>query len=316
MGKKIDTNAASPLITVIIATYNSATTLRWTLLSVQKQQFQNFEVRIIGDGCSDDSADVVASFNDPRFHWTNLSCNSGSQSAPNNEGLLQAKGSFIAYLGHDDLWFPWHLSSLLESLEKTKADFVFSLCACLGPKGICNPLGPPLIEEKNLMNHFTPPSSWLHRKNLIHLCGPWRTDIEKIQHPVDVDFWKKALQHKQRFHFCPCLTVLKFPSPWWKSYQLKENHPQEPFLEPLFNKPQELQIQVLTQIAVDSLPYDVRKTKPLWKKGLLFLMEFYGRNRFPLSLLLLSRFQKRRRKTWLERGLPLKPMSNGFTRNA
>ena len=297
-------SSKSPLVTVIVAAYNSAKTLGWTLRSIQRQQLQDFEVRVIGDGCTDESETVVASLKDARFHWTNLPSNSGSQSTPNNRGLVDAQGSYVAYLGHDDLWFPWHLSRMVCSLETNQADFVFSLCACFGPEGIRNPLGPPLIVENNLADHFTPPSSWLHRKDLIDDCGFWRCDVTKLDRQIDCEFWGRALKHKKKFHFCPELTVLKFPSPWFKSYQITKDYPQETFLPQLFNRPDELHTEVLKQIALYALAHLPRR-RAWWKHGLLSLIELYGAGRFPFYQLLRWRFQRKRRQAWLQRGLPL-----------
>src|SRR5271165_5029173 len=108
-----DDEQPAPAISVVVATYNSAATLRSAIASIVAQDWRDFEAWIIGDACSDNSEEVVHSFNDPRLRWRNLADNSGSQSAPNNEGLRLSRGRFVAYLGHDDLWFPWHLSSLL-----------------------------------------------------------------------------------------------------------------------------------------------------------------------------------------------------------
>jgi hypothetical protein len=38
-----------------------------------------------------------------------------------------ARGRWVAYLGHDDLWFPWHLDSLVETIETESADFAHAL---------------------------------------------------------------------------------------------------------------------------------------------------------------------------------------------
>ena len=82
------------------------------MASVQRQTFADFELLVIGDGCTDDSEAVVAAFGDPRFHWENLPQNHGHQSPANNRGLALARGKWIAYLGHDDLWMPNHLELL------------------------------------------------------------------------------------------------------------------------------------------------------------------------------------------------------------
>jgi glycosyltransferase involved in cell wall biosynthesis len=72
-----------------------------------------------GDACTDDSAELVASYRDPRLHWFNLPTNSGYQSAPHNEGLRRARGRYVAYLNHDDLWLPNHLERLVAALGPT-----------------------------------------------------------------------------------------------------------------------------------------------------------------------------------------------------
>ena len=84
---------------------------------------------VVGDGCSDDSEQVVAAIGDPRVRWINLPSNNGHQSAPNNEGLRQARGEIVAYLGHDDLWLPRHLELLAGALDAQRADLAFSVAA-------------------------------------------------------------------------------------------------------------------------------------------------------------------------------------------
>src|SRR3984957_4345570 len=97
---------AAPLVSVIIATYNYCNVLRCAIQSALGQTFHDFELLVIGDGCTDESEAVAASFGDSRIHWYNLAGNSGYQAAPNNAGLQMARGRYVAYLGHDDLWLP------------------------------------------------------------------------------------------------------------------------------------------------------------------------------------------------------------------
>ena len=70
-----------PRVTVVIATYNWSSVLSHAIASVLDQTLSDFEVLVVGDGCTDDSADVVESFRDPRVLWNNLPLNSGQSTA-------------------------------------------------------------------------------------------------------------------------------------------------------------------------------------------------------------------------------------------
>jgi hypothetical protein len=127
--------ADPPLVTVIIPTYNFSAALRHAIRSVLWQTYENFELLVVGDGCTDDSEEVTRSFGDPRVVWMNLPENEGTQSAPNNAGLAVARGRYTAYMGHDDLWHPWHLATLVGVLERTGAAWAHSLLELIGPVG-------------------------------------------------------------------------------------------------------------------------------------------------------------------------------------
>src|SRR5438046_5361757 len=83
--------SAMPRVTVIIATYNRSNVLPYSIGSVLRQSFHDFELLVVGDGCTDDSESVVAAMGDPRVRWISLPANTGHQSGPNNEGLHQAR---------------------------------------------------------------------------------------------------------------------------------------------------------------------------------------------------------------------------------
>jgi len=92
-----------PLVSVIIATYNRSNVLAIAIKTVLAQTYPQWELLVIGDACTDDTAAVVAGFGDVRIRFHNLAQNVGEQSGPNNEGMQQAKGKYFAFLNHDDL---------------------------------------------------------------------------------------------------------------------------------------------------------------------------------------------------------------------
>src|SRR6185436_18016378 len=98
-----------PFFSIVLATYNRGAFIAPTIESVLGQTFGSFELIVVGDACDDNTGDVVRGFGSERVTWRNLAVNCGSQSAPNNEGLRHARGEWIAYIGHDDIWAPDHL---------------------------------------------------------------------------------------------------------------------------------------------------------------------------------------------------------------
>ena len=80
---------------MVIPTYNWATVLPWSIGSVLAQSFAEWELWVIGDGCTDESAATVATFDDPRVHWHNLAVNGRSQVGPNNAALARADGCLL-----------------------------------------------------------------------------------------------------------------------------------------------------------------------------------------------------------------------------
>ena len=104
-----------PDVSVIIPTYNRALLLRETLESLQAQTYRDFEAIVVDDGSTDNTGEVVQSF-DQRFRYV-YQANRGRSSARNN-GLSQARGRYIAFLDSDDLYLPCKLQVQVQCLEE------------------------------------------------------------------------------------------------------------------------------------------------------------------------------------------------------
>ena len=87
------------------------------IASVRRSTITDWELIVVGDHCTDDTEAVVAGFADPRITWVNLPENAGEQSGPNNEGIRRARGRYLAFLNHDDLYFPDHLATSIACCE-------------------------------------------------------------------------------------------------------------------------------------------------------------------------------------------------------
>jgi glycosyltransferase involved in cell wall biosynthesis len=221
-------------VTVIIPTYNWSAALACSISSVLEQTQEDFELLVVGDGCTDDSASVVASFADARIRWHNLAERSGSQSGPNNYGIAAAAGEHVAYLGHDDVWHPEHLRSLLARQAETSADLVCAMAVLYGPPGSgVRAVTGVLVDGRDDVRHFYPPSSILHRRALIDRIGPWRTPRE-LASPIDCEILDRARAAGIRVAGTGRLTVFKFNASWRRdSYRRRDTSEQRAILDRL-----------------------------------------------------------------------------------
>lgn len=200
----------APKVSVIIATYNYSSVLRYAIATVLWQTFQDFELIVVGDCCTDDSEEVVRSFRDQRIRWLNLSENSGAKYIPQNAGIALARGPYIAYLAHDDLWHPEHLATLVDAIEREKADVAYSVLIYVPPPGdsqrhVSGIFPEPVFSPGYCLIH----SSAVHRKKLIEEIGEW-DDHRKTQLPPDHIFWSRVAEAGKRFVAVPKVTVWKF----------------------------------------------------------------------------------------------------------
>src|SRR5262249_23269523 len=104
-----------PKVSVIIPTHNRAHFLRGAIFSVLNQTFQDFEIVVVDDASTDNTAKVVAAFNDDRIRFIQHDTNKGG-SAARNTGILASKCDYIAFLDDDDEWLPDKLRKQMEIL--------------------------------------------------------------------------------------------------------------------------------------------------------------------------------------------------------
>jgi hypothetical protein len=249
---------ARPLVSVVIATYNWSSVLRYSIASALGQTFGSIEVLVVGDGCTDDSAEVVASFDDPRLRWHNLPSNSGSQAEPNNTGIALARGEYVAYHGHDDLWHPTHLETLVDLTGRRRGDFFYALAAIIHPDGERQISGLTGSGELG-PGDFPVPSSILHTRSVVEEIGPW-PDPRTIDLPIDAEWFERARRAGKVFVGSEQLTVFKLPSSTRKgSYVERPSHEQAELARRLREEP-DIQFRELLEVTRSFL---VRPARPV-----------------------------------------------------
>jgi teichuronic acid biosynthesis glycosyltransferase TuaG len=117
-------NMSEDLVSIIMPTYNCGDFIGITLESLKAQTYQNWEVIIVDDCSTDNTAEIVNSYmlKEPRIRYHKLNKNSGAAVA-RNKAVELAVGKYVAFLDSDDLWFPEKLSKQIKFMENNNYSF-------------------------------------------------------------------------------------------------------------------------------------------------------------------------------------------------
>ncbi|MFT6420133.1 MAG: glycosyltransferase involved in cell wall biosynthesis [Porticoccus sp.] len=203
-----------PLVTIITAAYNRANVLRYALLSVMQQTYQNWEYLVVGDGCTDDTESLIRGIDDPRVQFINLKENSGGQSAPHNHGLSLAQGEYIFYLNQDDFYFPDHIASRVDFLRQSGADITWGPVALPSPaeEGMNWAKQSVMLGGVTRNNRFDPTvfvisSCWAMRADTAQTIGLWKPAEQTLVSPSQ-ELLFRASRMGADIQFHPRISIL------------------------------------------------------------------------------------------------------------
>jgi len=110
------------MVSIIMPAFNATLTLPHSLASVRQQNYPYWELLVIDDGSSDNTAAYTAeqARNDPRIKLIRQTSNQGVAAA-RNAGIAAAQGQYIAFLDADDLWLPNKLSRQITAMQENSA---------------------------------------------------------------------------------------------------------------------------------------------------------------------------------------------------
>ena len=138
--REYDAHDQNPLVTVCVPTYNRGPLLmERAVASVLAQTYSNIELMIVGDHCTDNTAELLAGVTDPRLRFFNLPTRSRKYrqtvenhwfvggAIPANKAMELARGQWIARVDDDDTWSPDHIEKLLRFAQQGQYEFVSGL---------------------------------------------------------------------------------------------------------------------------------------------------------------------------------------------
>jgi teichuronic acid biosynthesis glycosyltransferase TuaG len=130
----------TPEVSIVVPAFNAARHLKATVESILAQSAAGFEVIIVDDCSTDDTARVAeaCAARDSRVRLERMPANSGGPAGPRNFGIDRASAAWVAFCDADDLWHPDKLRLQLELASSSGADLV-----CTAIEDFPDRAGPP-----------------------------------------------------------------------------------------------------------------------------------------------------------------------------
>ena len=189
----------SALVSVIMPAFNRAGVIAASIQSVLGQSYPHFELIIVDDGSTDDTASVVAGFDDPRIVFLRSPENLGV-SAARNRALKAARGEIMAYLDSDNLWDADYLAIMTACMVE-RPGYQSAYAGQIIYQTVHGTAGSPDREEQKSIRlcpfnrsrleerNFIDLNIFMHRRNLYGLHGGFD---EKLRRLVD---WELILRY-------------------------------------------------------------------------------------------------------------------------
>jgi len=187
-----------PTVSVIIPTCNRANYLKNAIESVIAQTFQDWELVVVDDGSTDDTAEFMKAYRQKgdKIRYVRQNCNQGV-SAARNRAIRESSGKYVAFLDDDDQWFPYKLE-LQVSFMETHPDYgmCYSQLKIISPSANGSQkevLFPPIVAGnflELLHDCHILPSTAMVRRSCVK--GDWFNP--KMRLSEDQDLWLRLAQ--------------------------------------------------------------------------------------------------------------------------
>jgi len=216
-------------ISIVIPTYNRAHVLTRTFPSYARQEPSVQEIIYVDDASTDNTADLIRSFQEryPFVKYVKHEVRKGLPAA-RNTGVRYAAGQYIAF-GEDDVEFsPSYCSTLMEHMQRTRADIMAGRLIYLLPgqtyeRAImdCPPLSQPVDVGTFTGNFYASPSDdvevpFVHACALVHKSVFEYCSYAEKAFPVnyfreETDFYLRAVGLGFKIGFCPHTVAFHLP---------------------------------------------------------------------------------------------------------
>lgn len=189
-------------VSVVIPLYNLSQYVGETISSILGQSFTDFEIIVVDDGSTDDSAAIVETFKDSRIKLIRLPKNGGITPAV-NAGIRASTKEYICPLGADDLLEPWMMEKQAYFLRENPNIYaVFGLPIPIDSDGAelvcCDAIARPMNRSRSewycdlMQSNVLMGQTMLYRRSLHEELGMWD---EKLTAGNDIDWFLRIVKN-------------------------------------------------------------------------------------------------------------------------
>lgn len=185
---------SEPTVSVVIPAYNAAWCVRRAIDSVLAQDYRDFELIVVNDGSTDDTAAVLSGYGDTLRVVEQAN---GGLSSARNAGIRAARGEFVAFLDADDWWLPGKLARQF-ALMRSRPELGFSSTAARveDPDGhLLNVWACARWQDSFLVHLFESTadvagsgSAVIARRALLERSGGFDESLRSLE---DIDMWMR-----------------------------------------------------------------------------------------------------------------------------
>lgn len=120
-----------PLVSIIVPVYNRERSILFCLNSLANMNCQDFEVIVVDDGSTDQSATLCDNFCSSHSKFRCIHQSNGGVSSARNHALQNARGKWVTFVDSDDAVRPEHLDALVHE-HLSGADLIVTAFTMLG----------------------------------------------------------------------------------------------------------------------------------------------------------------------------------------
>jgi glycosyltransferase involved in cell wall biosynthesis len=180
-------------VSIVVPSFNQGRFIKDTIQSILSQDYRPLEIHVIDGGSTDETIEVLRSFNSvSELNWVSEK-DSGVVEAV-NKGFKKVSGRIVGIQSSDDTYLPQAISSAVAQLQThPQCGLVYADTIKIDATGneiSKYVIGPYSLENILLLKSWIPQPSAFFRAEMLEACGPWNNEV---QYAADTDLWLRMM---------------------------------------------------------------------------------------------------------------------------